>query len=319
MSLSMISPLSAGHSSFRLPVSRISRTGGFTLVEILAATAIMVLITFFILSMTTNVLTGWSASKSALSANYEAKIALDKMAQDIESAIFRRNGNEWFVIESVPAEDVPGSLRLMFYASVPDRAYDESDTAGNPRRSPSDVCAVNYRLRFLNLFNPSRTGQGERHFALYRTVASPRDTFNVALAQSSPRSYWALPAVHAGSALTQHLLSRDIAAIGIDAAYLDSTGERQVAENIQQLVIGDTITIVPTGGGTINDATRVLYLDISIGALGDEGALAFHYDTDLPGGALAGGATPTVDRINQAVERYGKWYTRRVVIRSTPL
>lgn len=296
---------------------------GFTLIEILAATAIMVLITFFILSMTTNVLTGWSASKSALSGNYEAKIALDKLAQDIESAIFRRNGKEWFVIEpgvsTAPSNDAPGSLRLMFYASVPDRPYDgDVDEAGNPKRSPSDVCAVNYRIRFRNLFDDNRTELGQREFAIYRTVATPRDTFNIALAEDSPRDYWALPAVAANTARTQNLLSRDVAAIRIDAAYRDINGTKLIAQDIEELVVGDNIAITTRAseaGVAVPDISRLLYLDISIGVLGDEGSVAFHYDPDLHGSP----APPSFERINEAINRYGSWYTRRVVIRSTPL
>lgn len=279
---------------------RRSRRQGFTLVEILAATAIMVVITGFVLYLTSNVLTSWSASSSALAGNYEAKIALDKLSQDIESAIFRRNGNEWFVIEDSP--DVPGSLRLMFYASVPDR----------PGTGPGDVCAVAYWILFQNIFDPSRTGVGDRDFAIYRMIATPSDTFNIALAESSPRDYWDLPTVRSGE--TRHLLSRDIAAMRIDVAFEDNSGQRREMRDIQELVIGDEIFIRPRGspGGT---ARRILHLDISIGVLGDEGAQAYHRDPDLPGSA----ATANEARIREAIDRYGNWFTRRVVIRSTPL
>lgn len=297
---------------------------GFTLIEILAATAIMVLITFFILSMTTNVLTGWSASKSALSGNYEAKIALDKLAQDIESAIFRRNGKEWFVIETASDSDsADESLQLMFYASVPDRPREAGGI-----RSPSDVCAVKYSIRYRNLFG--RSGQhANEDFALYRTLANPRETFNEALALNSPRVYWALPTVDSGQ--TQHLLSRDVAAIRIDVAYRDIDGVKQIAEDIEELTVGklidpdneestagDEITIIRRGGTEpIPNVSRLLYLDISIGVLGDEGSFAFHHDHDPD---LAGSAgVNTIARINAIINRYGSWYTRRVVIRSTPL
>ncbi len=274
---------------------------GFTLVEILAATAIMVVITFFVLTLTTNVLTAWSSSSSALAGNYEAKIALDKLSQDIESAIFRRNGNEWFVIEEHD-DDVEGSLRLMFYSSVPDR----------PGTGPGDVCAVSYRILFQNIFDQSRTGVGDRDFAIYRMIANPRDTFNIALAESSPRDYWELPGVESG--MTKHLLSRDVAAMRIDVAYEANNGDRRVAEDIVELVIGDEVFVRPRGspGGTVR---RVLYLDITIGVLGDEGSQAYHRDPELPGSAT----TASADRVQAAIERYGNWYTRRVVIRSTPL
>lgn len=280
---------------------RRARRQGFTLVEILAATAIMVVITGFVLYLTSNVLSSWSASSSALSGNYEAKIALDKLSQDIESAIIRRNGNEWFVIEESP-DDVPGTLRFMFYASVPDR----------PGDGPGDVCAVFYRILFQNVFNQSRTDIGERDFAIYRTIANPSDTFNLALAEESPRDYWNLPTVESG--LTQHLLSRDVAAIRIGATYDDNGGNRRVAEDIEQLIIGDEVFIRPRGtpGGTVR---RILYLDISIGVLGDEGAQAYHRDPDLPGSP----AEANAERIRAAIDRYGDWFTRRVEIRSTPL
>lgn len=278
--------------------SRRSRRAGFTLIEILAATAIMVIITGFVFMLTTNVLSSWSSANSALSGNYEAKIALDKLSQDLESMIVRRDGRTWFVAEE--STTVPGSMRLMFYSSVPDR----------PGSDPSDVCAVEYEIHFQNIFDKTRTGQGERVFALYRTIATPRDTFDTALTLDSPKEYWDSEDVDSGE--TEHLLAHNVAAIRIYISAVRNNGA-QVNAFLKRLVIGNdrqitTITNQFTAVKSIN------YIDIHVGVLGEEGARAFARDTELPGGLEA----VTQERIYEAIDRYGTWHSRRVVLPSAP-
>ncbi|MEM7012306.1 MAG: prepilin-type N-terminal cleavage/methylation domain-containing protein, partial [Verrucomicrobiota bacterium] len=75
--------------------SKKKKRSAFTLLEILIATFVMALLVGVVLQITTNVLGLWNSSTGRLSANYSAQVVLDLVAQDLESAIFRADGNEW--------------------------------------------------------------------------------------------------------------------------------------------------------------------------------------------------------------------------------
>jgi type II secretory pathway pseudopilin PulG len=153
---------------------------GFTLVEIMAATGIMIAVILLVLSLTTNVLNTWNLSSDQLAQNYEARIALDFLAQDLEASVFRSNGMAWMEVryEDVDA-NATDQTQLFFFSPVVDR----------PRIGPGgsiagDICAVAYLTAFQNPFTggDDATPGGDRpQYGLYRAVVDAENTFEEAL------------------------------------------------------------------------------------------------------------------------------------------
>lgn len=167
----------------------------FTLIEVMAATTIMVIVVTLVLGLTTNVLDTWARSSGKLASNYEGRVALEIMTQDLESAVFRANGDPWFqvVYDTVKIVDTERSLpTLYFFAPVKDapkiRFEEFSQEAVKVR---GDVSAVSYRIRYQN---PLRPDAAERkQLGLYRVVLDPETTFfdamDVAYTRSSDFQY----------------------------------------------------------------------------------------------------------------------------------
>ncbi|MGE9292895.1 MAG: PulJ/GspJ family protein, partial [Puniceicoccales bacterium] len=153
-----------------------SRHRGFTLVEIMAATGIMLALIMLVMTLTGRVLNAWSFSSGRLEQNYEARIAMSFLAEDLESAIFRNDGNAWLeVVYSNVGQSTytaQNQTELYFFSQVTDRPSDEL----------GGVSAVAYLTDFKNPY----TGNEVAHpnsppppvFGLYRCVIDAPTTFN---------------------------------------------------------------------------------------------------------------------------------------------
>jgi prepilin-type N-terminal cleavage/methylation domain-containing protein len=160
---------------------------GFTLVEILTATAIMAVIVGFVMTIMTQVLDVWNSSSDELELSSQARAALDLLKQDLQQAIFRHDGSQWFVLTS----EVPGQVgtwnqgvysplpvspttasRLMFFA--PTATRETTDSANPPNQVFGDTCAIEYRMTFGPLFPVNTNGQPV--LALHRAVLDPEVT-----------------------------------------------------------------------------------------------------------------------------------------------
>lgn len=162
-----------------------SKTKAFTLIEVLAAVSIMAFLILGVLSITTNVLTSWTRSNDQLISNYEARVALDLMAQDLEAAVIRRNGQNWIEVNYDTPD--PGG----FYSGVgvrPARLYFFSPVLTRPQMA-GDICAVFYTLAYRNPFTGGAgdTFDSNTVSGLYRIEVDPVNTFNVVLRDASTK------------------------------------------------------------------------------------------------------------------------------------
>ncbi len=66
----------------------------------MVATVIMVVLVGLVIQITSEVLKVWSRSSGKLAANAEARIAMDMITQDLETAVFRNNGQQWLRVEA---------------------------------------------------------------------------------------------------------------------------------------------------------------------------------------------------------------------------
>lgn len=104
--------------------------GGFSLIEIVVATAITLLLATLLMSVTAGMLSAWNRSRGKLSSSNQAKLCLDQLANDLESLVMRADGNVWFAASVTGTQPHPGGDAAM----IPQASY--SNTTGN-RCKPS--------------------------------------------------------------------------------------------------------------------------------------------------------------------------------------
>lgn len=92
---------------------------GFTLVELLVAATLTVLLSAIVLAVLSGVVNHWSQSTGRLRAAAQAHLALDQIAQDLEGAIFRADGNVWLAVTVLPDTGLSGQWKP---AAVPAQA-----------------------------------------------------------------------------------------------------------------------------------------------------------------------------------------------------
>lgn len=100
--------------SAKLRFSRRWRSRGFTLVELIVATAITMVLATMLIGVTSGILSAWNRSRGGLTSSNQAKLALDQLATDLEGAMFRADGNAWLaatILETNnPAATTPSSV-----------------------------------------------------------------------------------------------------------------------------------------------------------------------------------------------------------------
>ncbi len=145
--------------------SRFTSARAFTLIEVLVASSVMVILVGIVAYIAGSVMDSWNRSSGKLSANAEARLVLDVVARDLETAVLRNNGMQWLRIEGPAglAADAPydtsGSVVLKLFTPVLDRQGDDG------------LCAVAYKLEYKSTY----TG-GPLTYALYRRVVNSEDT-----------------------------------------------------------------------------------------------------------------------------------------------
>ena len=145
--------------------SRLTSARAFTLIEVLVASSVMVILVGIVAYIAGSVMDSWNRSSGKLSANAEARLVLDVVARDLETAALRNNGMQWLRIEG------PAGLAA-------DAPYDASDsvvlklfTLALDRQDGDGLCAVAYKLEYKSTY----TG-GPSTYALYRRVVDPQNT-----------------------------------------------------------------------------------------------------------------------------------------------
>lgn len=173
----------------------------FTLIEIMAASAIMTMIVIIVLGITTRVLSTWNRSSGQLKNYFDANVVATIIQEDLEGVKMKRDGRAWFEV-SYP-EDV-GMLKGVDYKSTrplrPPEIMFYSPTLLRPRYTrenlqtaishndnppiliPGSVCAVKYSVVLKSPFLKSATSRAGNEkqinafYGFYRAVIDPRST-----------------------------------------------------------------------------------------------------------------------------------------------
>ena len=139
------------------------RRDGFTVLELIIATALLAAIMVVLLLITMRVLDAWTRAMGALSTSRTVRLCLDYLARDLEGAVFKDNGIAWLIVEPLAiGNGVEGSVWLRFFTSS------SSERGG--------LSAVSYRLIDTNPAHPA-SGEG-KVFGLYRTAIDGERTFD---------------------------------------------------------------------------------------------------------------------------------------------
>ena len=298
---------------------------GFTLIELMAASGIMIVIIMLVLSLTTNVLNTWTQSSGRLAQNFEARVAMDILALDIEAMDLRSSGIACLEVEQ--GDDAGGEAdsvtRMYFLSKILDKPG--NDIAG-------DVCAVEYQLIFRNPYDITEIAGGigangqpnKPVYGLYRYTVDSETTFNSVLTlddYDAANNNTALSTRMAGGFNTvtddgteisanqmhaaeskRYFLSANIADFQVTFYYRDTAGDIQPINTSFVYAGGE---LYENGAATpTNTFSSLVYVDIKMTVLGDEGARL-----------QAAGLLDGMDwEAFKAV--YGETFTRRVYLMS---
>ncbi|TVP77459.1 MAG: hypothetical protein EA353_10385 [Puniceicoccaceae bacterium] len=146
------------------------RRSAFTLIEIMVATVVMIILVGLVIQITSQVLNVWNRSSGKLSANAQARIAMDLLTQDLETAVFRNNGMVWL---EATEQNISTPFTIAGYKTTTLKLF--APALDRPD-GPGDICAIGYLLDYRNPVDA--TTAGDQTFVLYRNVVSAADTFN---------------------------------------------------------------------------------------------------------------------------------------------
>ena len=257
------------------------KSKGFTLIEILVTTTIMVLLAGFAIQITGQVINVWSRSSAKLATVAEARVAMDVIANDLEGLVLRNDGYEWFRAENdflkEPANTLSTALR--FFSVIKDKTIDSEG-----RTIPGDISAIAYNLHYVNPIDGSN--QGKKSFVLYRMEVDPEKTYNLLLDPSNREflpnkrsSIWGqgnlIKGKNGGNYLAMNIVNFEI------DFHVEDDGDRTTPtlyferskKNPRRSVIygGKSATIGPQA--KLEHYQRALaYADIKLTVLSDEGA-----------------------------------------------
>ena len=87
----------------------LTRTKGFTVIELLVAVSVTALLSGMLLLISTQVLETQSKSTSTIETNQIAQFVLDQVQEDLQCALYRNDGNVWMTISLLNDNENSGS------------------------------------------------------------------------------------------------------------------------------------------------------------------------------------------------------------------
>jgi prepilin-type N-terminal cleavage/methylation domain-containing protein len=189
---------------------------GFTLIELMVSTALMVVIVLVVVSIAADTFKAYDRAVADLSTQSEARAVLDALENDFQTAVIRPDGRCWMEVVlpgssttggPTAAPVATGNLNpaehpiLMLFAAPQDRPrWDPRQTSASTARVAlkGDVCAIAYRIGQRSPFS-TPGAQNQQVYGVYRTIIDSEKTFQDALpiilsstaaAPKSPWDYW---------------------------------------------------------------------------------------------------------------------------------
>lgn len=304
-----------------------TKRSAFTLIEIMVATVIMIILVGLVIQITSEVLKVWTRSTGKLSANAEARIAMEMVTQDLETAVFRNNGMRWMEAETKAINSIAGfqpqTINLLLFSPALDRP--QEDNAGNP--IPGDICAIQYELVYQNPVLAAK--EEDKMFALHRRVIDPPTTFNELMGETNQETFtkWADAVVTPTDKLdgldldpypipsdpTNYLVGH-VADFKVDFYIVDGNGDEVLVPTPPPVVYGGTTPSIGPGASDAAYAFPLAYAEVSLTVLSDEGTKLLQ---NLNLGR--GGTGYQAGEGGEIVKQHGEVFTRRVNFLARPL
>jgi prepilin-type N-terminal cleavage/methylation domain-containing protein len=153
-----------------------SKNSGFTLVELLVATAVTALLLLIVLSLTNSVLGNYEKTQGRIRQESDAAFVLDSLVTDLESvAADGGDDAERLRLETGKVGDAPNLARTAFLARSLDADEMETTPSGDRPKFPGARRLVTYRVAHQNPVDGSSTGT--KAYVLFRDVLPGNSTF----------------------------------------------------------------------------------------------------------------------------------------------
>lgn len=171
-----------------------TQKSAFTLVELLAATAITLILVLSILGITTHVMASWNRVSGELSSNFEAKTAFTYLCQDLESMVIKNDGKVWLDVRHDSVNGIENHAHIMFFSTVLDRPL-QIQKGLSFEKIQGDICAVQYLTQYKNPFGNAHI-DAIALFGLYRTVVDAEHTLYLRSNAPTPMGLYNAHAAH---------------------------------------------------------------------------------------------------------------------------
>jgi len=170
---------------------------GFTIIELLVAVGVTALLVSLMLGIVVNITGGWNRSSGTLETGNQARVVLDQITSDLQSAIIHNDGNVWMAATLaspapnwepasagntavIPPPSTPPASppSLEGYQFGPNGVWFRFITTVPGTNQGTDLSApraVAYQVVRL----PVITGSTEVRYQMFRSEVSPKTTFYV--------------------------------------------------------------------------------------------------------------------------------------------
>lgn len=196
---------------------------GFTILELLVATAVMALFLVLSSQVVSSSLSQWSFANDKMSANLQARLAFDWFGRDLQSLCTASDESEWLRIIPQDVPDANGHTmkgsKLMCYTQPGQPHKDPASASASASRISGPV-AICYSLGFLD---PMVKNGARKHFALLRTSVNPRDTFENMAVGNLETDFWAEGVLGFTTIRPEDILADNIVGLRIVAEFTDNS------------------------------------------------------------------------------------------------
>jgi prepilin-type N-terminal cleavage/methylation domain-containing protein len=273
----------------------------FTLVELLVATAVVAVFLVLSVNMATDTLRRSETVNSQLRANLQARLVMDWITRDIQSALVRSDGGEWLRME--PSALEANGLNLPFCKLMLFSQAGENHLSGNA--ALHGPAAVAYEAAYVDpiTLNPAT----RRQTALFRLALDPAFTFAAGFSENIPANLgtdlWNVLPPETGVVMPQNVLIQNLAGFQVGFEFLTANGTtiKSPATETFSAGVNGAVRVGAGAGAMEYPDARVLAAEVTIWLLDPSGIRA-----------LKQGGLP----LDELFEKHARPFVRRIAIRS---
>ncbi len=280
--------------------------------EVLVSSALTVVILTMLFTVLIGAMNAWQTGTNRLQGNADARMALDSIAQDLQSMVVRQTtlgtlGQEWLYANTVQTPNAPAgheSTWLTFFSPSLDRQPGQQ----------GDIVAVSYRVGYQDAL--SETDEPRfRIFGLYKHMMDTRNTFIHALGREDTREGFWLGNITldtnpfspgtVNSLDRRSLLIPNVVDFTVNWIVSSDDTLGDLPSGLDVIRINNSFRAGTGTPGTEYPGTRLDAADISLTILTEEGMRMVQ--TFARAGTLA-------QNLNRVIREHGRVYTKRVKI-----